>query len=593
MSSNGQHTYSALAFLTVQSQCAPRVYTDNEDFAKGVLINLNTDTAGELRLNATPRPLPQLWMPCTQRGTICCIDVNTGVILGEYRTAAERIGEHDVWPEPSRTAVDAYGNCWVANRADNVNVAPLGEPEVLKGTVTRVGLVLGGVRGRKEGGSFIPDPAGEYLSPPFLYNTCLDRDGDGFIRTSRALAHVLEWPIVSDMERKDGAGHALDEAILNYVRCDVQGARTLAVDANNDVWVGGYNNGVHLKLNGNTAAEIPGTRYPPEGPGLYGGYGGAINAYGTLWSAGGNGAQYLLRGYLSQGQWVWDPRWIFPHGGHGLAIDPRSQIVWTTTRESAYVARYDANGLPLHQCYHGYPEAQGGCVDSNDNVWVAHVLYAPPGTTAHNTVGHVRSDGDQEWVGNVHLSLSPNIERGPTALTVDSNGKVWVASYNSSLAMRIDPDSGPYGKRNIPIGRVDLVVNLGQGTEHSPPHNRPAWPYAYSDMTAFAYLAVTAQRGSWLSVHDGGAAGKQWASLTWVASTPPGTSVRVEVRAADSKAGLPGQGTVFNLFREVASGVPFTGVVGRYIELRATLSRDHGVSQIPALQQLTVHCPAN
>ena len=36
-----------------------------------------------------------------------------------------------------------------------------------------------------------PNPAGEYLKPPFEYNTCVDKNGDGLIRTSRGLGNMI------------------------------------------------------------------------------------------------------------------------------------------------------------------------------------------------------------------------------------------------------------------------------------------------------------------------------------------------------------------------------------------------------------------
>ncbi|MBM3882288.1 MAG: hypothetical protein FJ387_21635 [Verrucomicrobia bacterium] len=112
-------------------------------------------------------------------------------------------------------------------------------------------------------------------------------------------------------------------------------------------------------------------------------------------------------------------------------------------------------------------------------------------------------------------------------------------------------------------------------------------------MTAFCYLAVTSQRGSWLFAHDGGASGKPWSTLTWVASTHARTTARVEVRAAETVPGLPGQGTVFNPIREAASRVPFSGVVGRYLEARLSLASNWTVARSPGLYDLTVHCPEN
>ncbi len=580
------YTDSAAARLTVTPGCQDRTYTSTTDFTdNGILINLNTGTSGEIRLNTTPKPLPYIWVPCTGRGTIARIDVGTGAILGEYRTAPASVSQ----PEPSRTAVDGYGNLWVANRKDNFGG---------RGSITRVGLVIGGVRGNRIGSppnhTFEPDKAGEYLKPPFIYNTCVDRDGDGLIKTSMGLGHVLPWSSPSDPATSDGCGYAEDEAILSYVRVSSSGARALAVDANDNAWIGDWDNGVHEKLNGMTGEVVPGTRYPAEGNGLYGGYGAALDAHGVLWSVFRPPEQgmpaYFLRGIVEQGVWyVFGPTY---HGGYGIAVCPKTQQIWTTSRWWDHVARYESNGLWLSDHQHGNVVAQGVCVDSADNVWVAHAQ--DTGTT----IGHVRTDGNREWIGNVHLSVSPNILPGPTSLAVDSNGKIWVACYNGNNAMRLDPASGPIGARQIRIGKVDLVADLGDGSDHEPPYDVPALPYSYSDMTGFSRLAVTKQRGIWSFVHDGGVQNKRWTKLYWVANLPQGASLRVQVRAANnlvsltgSGTGIPGRGAAPRQFTVVpASGVTFTPVIGRYLEIQVTLARIVGSTVVPSLGQLTVHC---
>jgi hypothetical protein len=60
----------------------------------------------------------------------------------------------------------------------------------------------------------------------------------------------------------------------------------------------------------------------------------------------------------------------------------------------------------------------------------------------------------------------------------------------------------------------------------------------------------------------------------------------VEVRAADSVTGPPSAA-----FQAVSNGQSFNGVVGRYLEVRVTLSRNVGVSSTPVLNDLTVHKP--
>ena len=187
------------------AQSQSRTYTTNADFAEGALINVNFDApnADQLQLNdvAETSPLPFLNVPATLRGTLVRIDVNSGAVIGEYRTAPN--GE---LRGPSRTSVDSQGNVWIANR--DFTTGNLG-------AVCKIGVVIGGTRVDSTG---TPDPMGEYLAPPYLYNTCVDRDGDGLIRTSRGLGNILDWPNVNDTGMgADGlVQDAVDECIQIY-----------------------------------------------------------------------------------------------------------------------------------------------------------------------------------------------------------------------------------------------------------------------------------------------------------------------------------------------------------------------------------------
>ena len=234
----------------------------------------------QLQLNQKITPFPFVWIACSDRATIVRIDANTGQILGEYRTVPQSLSA-----SPSRTTVDKYGNVWVGNRCDDWDG---------RGSMTRVGLVIGGTRGYKTndlGGTnftFVPNPDGEYLQPPFKYCTAIDRDGDGLIKTSHGLGDILGWDsAVSHTDDLGGVSGGDDECIINYTRVPATGVRTIAVDANNDVWVGGQNgnctdgNQVHCKVNGVTGQMVTNTAFKAIG----GGYGGLIDGQGVLWSA--------------------------------------------------------------------------------------------------------------------------------------------------------------------------------------------------------------------------------------------------------------------------------------------------------------------
>jgi hypothetical protein len=270
-------------------------WDDPDDFARGTSINVEV-VSGHLQRKPveTTQPLQYLWVAASLRGTAVRINTDTGAIEGEYRTAPQ-----NSLKDPSRTTVDLDGSVWVGNRAEDGQVDGQN-----KGSIVKIGLVIGGHWVNAEG---VPDPDGLYLSPPFEYCTCEDRDGDGLIRTSRGLRDVLLWPNSTGADTTGGVSTAEDECILRYIRTTGKKVRTLAVDEHNDLWVGGYGNYVHEKRNGFSGDLVSGTTISPNA----GGYGGLVaHAYDegagvwreVLWSSGGYNGPGLLR-YAIGGSW--------------------------------------------------------------------------------------------------------------------------------------------------------------------------------------------------------------------------------------------------------------------------------------------------
>jgi sugar lactone lactonase YvrE len=514
------------------------LYTLDADFDRGVLQDVNHDAPNndQLQLNRQSVFFPYVNVAASARGTMVRIDVDTGEIVGEWLSAPDGQGRN-----PSRTTVDKFGNTWLSNR----NEAAGG-----KGSVTRVGVIRGGTRSNSDGTA---NPAGDYLKGPFGYNTCLDRDGDGLIATSRGLGDIRPWTNAGGADSNGGVTTAADECLITYSRVAGTNTRTVAVDSNNDLWTGGSNT-QHQKISG-----VDGTPLTAPFSLGCGGYGGLVDKAGTLWSA--RFGTNLLRYEPGSGSGACLDT---THGDYGLGMDPQTGEIWHTQVNSGRTVKMDAAGNILGSFPHGHPRAQGVAVDMDGNVWVAHAL-----DNGTNTVGHLRTDGT--FVGNVVLPGG----NGPTGVAVDTNGKVWVTNINSNNAQRIDPDAGPIGGGGFPVGAVDLTVDLGPG----------AGPYNYSDMTGSVLGEITAPVGTWSVVQDGGVAGQTWGTVTWnteaQGSVPPGTSITVEARTSDTEAGLAGE-----TFTPVSNGVKFARV-GRYVEVRATLTASPS-GDTPVLSDLRI-----
>jgi DNA-binding beta-propeller fold protein YncE len=541
---------SLLVMLPAAATAAPVagrnvLYTLDADFDQGVLQDVNHDAPNnnQLQLNRSSVFFPFVNIAASARGTMVRIDVNTGQTVGEWFSAPDGRGRN-----PSRTTVDRLGNTWFTNRDEATDFNGDGDGD---GSITRVGVILGGTRSNSDG---TPNPLGDYLKAPFAYNTCADRNGDGLIATSRGLGDIRPWTNAGGVDDDGGVDTATDECVINYTRVNGTNTRTVAVDSSNDVWTGGSDTD-HERLDGTTGQPQAGTQINFG----CGGYGGLVDQGGRLWSArfGANLLRYDPS--INTGACL-----DTTHGDYGLGIDPNTGEIWHTHVSGDRVNKINPNtGAVIASYPHGNFYAQGVAVDRDGNVWVAHSLYDA------TTVGHLRTDGT--YVGNVTLPGG----NGPTGVAVDSNGKVWVANINSNNAQRIDPNAGPIGGGGFPVGAVDLTVDLGAG----------AGPYNYSDMTGSVLGEITAPIGTWSVVQDGGTAGTAWGRITWntepQGAEPPGTSITVEARAADTEAGLAGQP-----FVPVGNGSLFS-LTGRYIEARATLrASPSGVS--PVLSDLRI-----
>jgi hypothetical protein len=385
-----------------------KTYTSNADFALGVMDGLEAvNNCLEFKTNLPPQ-FPFINVACSHRGTLARINTTNGMVVGEYQTAPEDMistGDvgGDTGPSPSRTAVDQYGNVWVANRNDDLSI-----DGVKKGSITRIGLIVGGTRHSKTNGVvYVPDPQGQYVSlSNATYNTCIDRDGDGYIRTSRGLGDILPWSDERDgvfgVDLEGGVSTAEDEAITEYTRVPCTGTRTIAVDKFNDLWVGGYrDNRTHLKVNGLLGLPVPNSAFDAYN----GGYGGVIDALGNLWSSSGSGVVWLKPPAVlppTNGDWrVLTPSSVSPYG---IAVDPAHPYVWQTF--GGVVFRwdiYDTNGTPVTNVdgsvqtnYHGYDNSKGLVVATNGHVWVAQY--------GSHTVGHLDTNG--VWLGNVDLRIN-------------------------------------------------------------------------------------------------------------------------------------------------------------------------------------------
>lgn len=565
-----------------------RTWTFDADFEEGTLLNVNYDEVpDQLQLNLTIEPFPYVWVACSDRSTVARIDVNTGQVLGEYRTTPEPRGNGN----PSRTTVDKHGNVWVANRNDDYywyGGSNYG------GSITRVGVVIGGTRGSlivtNIGGldvtNFVANLKGEYLQPPFKYCTAIDRDHDGYIHTSFGVTNILDWDHEqSSADNEGGVTLAQDECILNYTRVPATGLRTIAVDRNNDVWIGGRYQGTYLGTNGQWFAKVDGDKGEMMTNTLFdvqtlnvSAYGGLVDGNGVLWSVGWD--QFKLLQFdpsvrATNANYIGTATDVSTNGSiYGIGIDPKTGNIWYSDYYGGKVVCVNSAGLILAGYVTGGSNPKGVAVDNDGNVWVAN--------TGDSTVSHLRTDGT--FLGLVPLPCTTAFS-APMGVAIDANGKVWVA-FQSGHALRIDPKKGPIAFEGHRIGAVDMIVPLNPD-----PNDNSSAPYNYSDMTGFVSLGSTEPSGIWTVTHDSGVTNMPWGLVYWEGLTNSDTRIKVEVRAATNETALTATN---NLFLEVTNGMSFAGlgITGQVAEIRVTLSKNGGSTNTPVLYNLTL-LPAN
>lgn len=454
-----------------------KIFTSNADFETGQLVGLEDQTVkDQLQLSKTSSTLPFIWVPNSNNGTISKVNSATGEELGRYSTGSNRGGS------PSRTTVDLKGNCWVGNRNT--------------GTVVKVGLSENG--------------------------QCVDRNNNGKIETSTG-GTALPW--------------GSDECVLFEVSLGANsGPRGLAIDKNNNIWVGTYNTQKFYYIDGTNGTILKTIDTSSKG---HGSYGAVIDQNGIVWSADISN-QNVLR--LDPGT---DIISTIPlgHMAYGIGLDKAGHL---------FVAGWTHNKLTRINTITGQKEwtrdsnaygLRGVAVTNDGDVWVAN--------SYTNTVTRWSNDG----IAKATISGFSH----PTGVAVDAEGKVWCVDNNSENIHRINPATN----------QIEITKSVG-GSGH----------YGYSDMTGIVARSMTTKLGTWTATFDGGTA-TNWGTVSWngVETTDAVIKVRARV-SADAKA--------WSNWEDVVKNSPLKSAIsGRYIQLETTMQLIAG-EKSPVLNDLSI-----
>lgn len=479
-----------------------------ETVSKYEVLTVGIDTTGgTLKLPvragaaAVEDTFPFIWVANSGENTISKIDTRTGQELGVYRTTPSGGAGN-----PSRTTVDQDGNVWVGNRNSY--------------TIVKVGL--------KE------------------FGQCVDRNSNGVIDSSTGRSDIKPWT------GSDVSG-AEDECILKYVALVADGVttpgdiRTVAIDPQNNVFVGGSGRTSLFKVNGSTGDIITATMT------LQGHYGGVVDKTGNLWSMqSGTGKVQKTAPDLSTSTLI-----NLGHSGYGIAIDKFGKI-WTTelSGSGAFSSFDPSDPVGTLKVFNqtGSSTAQGIATDDNGDIFIASSI-----VSSTNVVGHYKQVFDNTGAfSTVTFVANYPVGSGPSGVAVDGAGKVWSTNVNSDNVSRITLAANP----------ADAVVDtypVGVG------------PYNYSDMTGRVVRTITNRQGTWEATFDGGRAAFPWAKVIWKLqqALPAGTNVEAQVKAVDADSREEAKVKFGAIdYVGVQNNTQLSGVTGRYLKLRLRLTSD-------------------
>ena len=475
------------------------VYTLDADFDLGTLVNVNYDppNSNQLQINTTTSTFPVLWIANAGEDTVSRIDTETNCEVARYQTwlfVFNHLGNAFAGPAPSRTAVDADGNVYVANR--HFNGRP---PSVMK-------ILLNGGIDRNGNGVIdtSTDLNGNCIIEPGELIPLVDSNGNGILDDSELLDERVAWV------RQVGANNEL--------------GRSLCIAPDGDIWLGTYNGRQYYELDPANGALKGGPFFNSNSN-----YGCLVDSDGTLYGANLFSNMAILD--TNNPATFSNPSHGIFGANYGIALGEDS--VYLANRSGRSYTEYNKTTGVFSTPAAVNVVTLGISVDGNGDIVLGQSqIYKFDASTGNViwTVANPAGASDQRGV------------------IVDSSNNIWVVNKNSNTVTKFRGSDGLF-LATVPVGNQ---------------------PYTYSDATGLALISSTGQ-GRWNVVNDGGADGIEWDSIDWnnepEGSEPAGTSIAVEARAGDDLATLPTLS-----YTPVANGGSPTGLTGRYIDVRATLT---------------------
>ncbi len=507
----------------------PGFSLDGGDNSQGNGVKLDPD-AGYIVLNSGSQEFYFMWIANNDQGWVSKYDTRTGREVGRYYStipkdcagspgppcangAGQQALRYNQGNNPSRTAIDIYGDVWVANRAVSV-----------QGSVTKIANDV---------------------------SSCIDRDNNGKIKTSRdingngqiepTVCINGECEMIIPANPADSLDY--DECVLFSTPVGAVGGdvaeRGVAISRGiegtaGDVWVANYREKRVYKLSSSNGQIVPvnaaGDMFITLG---FGPYGMIVDSQQRLWVVEIGVANVAIIDTTTGT--VIAPTVTPPAGttcgAYALGIDGRDRLWLPGWSSGAIACRYDRStntwtkfDFTGTQCAGGqnqtFGNGRGIAADDQGNVYMS--AYAVNGNLSAQLIrfnadtGAVVPFGAAACIDATDAQTSHSIGVG-----LDGDGHPWVNNYSGNVI------------------KVDKVTGAVTRTPQ-----QPAGLYTYSDFTGYQLRKFTAPRGTYRKDFKGCSDMTGWVKLRWDADVPVGTTLQVYLKVGATQADLDNTATM-------------------------------------------------
>ena len=182
------------------------------------------------------------------------------------------------------------------------------------------------------------------------------------------------------------------------------GPRSVAIDKNNNLWLGTFNTKMFYYIEGATGQIL---RSIDTSSVNHTAYGAVIDINGIVWSSGGD-KRHILRLDPATGTFT---RIDIPHYTYGLGLDRLGHLFVSGWQDSK-LTRININTGTIEWTKQGIYESRGIASTDDGDIWIAN---SQPGTVVR-------------WSNDGVIKATIPVGSQPTGVSIDRTGKVWVVN---------------------------------------------------------------------------------------------------------------------------------------------------------------------